>query len=194
MASKWGLIKKNSACGPDGVHPSLQEYFNPENPQDKERITRILLSALQRPDFFSSRPSLIPKKVPGQFRPLQVLNVPLRLLEKVLADHIRTWKLDNSEDFHGFVRGKGTHTAFTIVKQALDDTNEPLLFIDYTKAYNLVDRKVLTDIIEKKCGDDYKSIIKQVVSKQNIAVMSDRYVTDRGVPQGSAISPLVSTI
>ena len=77
------MIDTNSSCGPDRVHPSWIRDFDRQHEPHLLQIRQILCSALDKPDFFSEQPVLIPKK-DGNVRPIMVLNNPLRYLEKGL--------------------------------------------------------------------------------------------------------------
>lgn len=65
------------------------------------------------------------------------------------------------------------------------------MFIDYSKAYNSVDRNYALDRLRGKLGRFEFEIIKQIMQRQNVSIMDWQVKTDRGLPQGSALSPSI---
>ena len=103
-------INVNSSCGADGVHPSALKCFNKKDEGDMDRLRSIWSDALTKDDLFSSRMTLIPKKDSAKRRPIQVLNLSLRCLEKGFLSVVDSIPLQNPEVFHSFVRKRSTHT------------------------------------------------------------------------------------
>ena len=122
-------MNHNTAAGPDGVHPALQKAFDIDDSQDKEKLFKILLSSLTMKDFFSSRVTLLPKKQTGQYRPIQVQNFPLRLLEKKILQQVRQWNYSNKDDIFGFVPNRETSDAYDRIQNILlKEPEVPLVF------------------------------------------------------------------
>lgn len=101
------------------------------------------------------------KKEPGQFRPIQVQNLSLRLLEKSLSRIIKAWAYNNEDDFFGFVQNISTNDACSKVEIILEsEPGTTVTFLDFSKAYNRANRSKLSKIItEKSEGTIRKGII-----------------------------------
>ena len=185
------MIKTTSSCGPDGIHPSWITSFDRQHTPHLYQIRQILDSALDRPDFFSARPVLIPKK-DGNCRPIMVLNNPLRYLEKGLLATLKDMKFTNTNDLYGFITGRSTHDAYDELKTILKDNQKTkVTFLDFSKAYNSVDRRLLLRIMRSKLDYDTYACVENLVNKQNVKIYNRYLVSDYGVPQGSAISPIL---
>ena len=186
-------IDTKTSCGPDGVHPSWLDKFDSSKQQDRNKLKDILRSGLQSEDFFSSRAALIPKKDTDEKRPIQVLNVPLRLLEKSLLTQVnRAELLDNRDDHYGFIKHRSTHDAYTKLEEILKIQDTECLFVDFTKAYNSVSHRKLIDIIYRKYDRGLANILKQMITNQNVMVYKDHYYKPgNGIPQGSSLSPFL---
>ena len=150
----------------------------------------IFDSSLDRKDFFSTRVCLVAKPKPGEYRPVQVSNSPLRIMEKSIYSIIRHIKLKNSDHIHEFSKGKSTHTAYVAVQERLTTTKDVCLFVDMSKAYNSLRRDILIDLVEKRVEDRIaRKLIIQIITKQNCNIADKYFACTKGVAQGSIISP-----
>ena len=95
-------------------------YYDIQELDQRARVKTILEGTLNRNDFFSARVALIPKKEAGDYRPICVINTPLRLLEKGLIQHLKRVKLNNEAEMFGFIAGKRTHDAYRVLKSHLE--------------------------------------------------------------------------
>lgn len=147
------LVNKRKTCGMDRVHPVWLTLFDIDDTKDRDQLEIILRKAIRKDNLFSTRLCLIPNAVQGQYQPIQVNNVPLRLLEKNLLSQVKNIPLKNPESLHGFVEGRSTHTAYSAVQQRLKDTSDPCCFLDMSKAYNSLKHEKLIEIIDLNVHD-----------------------------------------
>ena len=139
MIPQLPYINSNKSCGSDGVHPSWINEYDINDPYDVGKIKSLLLNSMNKNNFFSTRLALIPKKGTQEYRPSQVSNTPLRLLEKATLKKLGNIELENPECQFGFRVGMSTHDAFEKVSEYLKTSNGPCTFIDMKKAYNSID-------------------------------------------------------
>ena len=179
------------ACGSEAENFSWAEEFNISDFDDRRKFKELLGDGLRKSKFFTTHPILIPRKQPGDYRPIQVTNLPLKLLEKVLQTRLPGIKLDNSADIHGFVKGMSTCTSFDLVAYTLKTTDEPCLFLDLKKDYNSVDWDRLLHIIRPKLDKNTFDRVRQLVMKQKVLVYNRHVSPKKDVPQGSVVSPIL---
>ena len=143
-------------------------------------------------DFFSSRVTLITKTNQGQFRPIQCLNLPLRLFEKSLLSVVRSCAYSHTDSIYGFVPHRSTHMAYNDLRDHLENNlKSPTLFIDFPKAFNCASRKKLSKIIKNKRNGLAQKLLIQILEKHNVDILGEKYQSDSSVPQGSSLSPIL---
>lgn len=121
-----------------------------------------------------------------------VLNNPLRYFEKGILDELRNVKYHNTDDIFGFVSGRSTHDAYFELRSILQtEKNTKVTFVDFRKAYNTVDRKLLLKIIKPKVDNEMFNCLERIVNLQNVKIVNRYLICKNGVPQGSAVSPLL---
>ena len=134
---------------------------------------------------------LIPKK-DGSFRPIMVLNNPLRYLEKGILETLRKSSYRNDDDIFGFRTSRSTHDAYAEVKNILlTEKDTKITFLDFSKAYNTVDRALLLKIMKIKLDPETFKCVEKIVNNQNVEITNRFISCEAGVPQGSSISPLL---
>ena len=140
----------------------------------------------------------------GNYRPISLLPLPGKLLEKLVHTQLMTHLEDMqylSENQHGFRKNHSTVHSVAQITKYLNlkmDQGFPSLatFIDFRKAFDCVQHPVLLDKLSsldlaKEVIDWFKSYLshrRQRVLANN-TYSSFQYIT-QGVPQGSVLGPL----
>ncbi|KAG8319844.1 hypothetical protein J6590_108404 [Homalodisca vitripennis] len=141
-------------------------------------------------------------------RPISLLSVFSKLFEKIMVKRLLKY-LDNLNFFSkrqfGFVKGKSTEDALTYITENIySSLNSRLkctgLFIDFKKAFDLVDHEILLNKLEYAgirgiAWSWFRTLItnrKQQVKIQN--TFSSTRTVESGVPQGSVISAVLFLI
>ena len=142
---------------------------------------------------------------PENYRPISVLPIMGKIMEKVLVKQLYTYLLDNkliSAQQHGF---KAKHSTTTCLLELTEDIRQELdkgkatgiVALDLSKAFDSINHGKLLRKLES-VGIRHKahSLIKDYLSKrQQIAkhgeLRSDSVTTTHGVPQGSILGPLL---
>ena len=144
-------------------------------------------------------------KSPSELRPISLLPVIGKIMEKILHDQLKTF-LENYDllapQQHGFRKNHSTQSANA---KFIDDImlhmdrgdGTVAVFLDINKAFNTINHKILSKKLQKmnigqksvSLLEDYLSNRKQRVLYKNI--FSDELLLTTGVPQGSTLGPLL---
>ena len=145
---------------------------------------------------------------PGNWRPITLLPLPSKLLEKAIHFQVNSFLtnnniLDNRQ--HGFRSSFSTSTAiFELVKKLFSSYDEGMctscIFVDYKKAFETLDHEILCQKLYKynfntKVVDwfnSYHSNRKHMVSTPSFT--SELADVKYGVPQGSTLGPLLHNL
>ena len=145
---------------------------------------------------------------PGNYRPISILPTLSKIIEKHIASQLRTF-LQNfdllQKEQSGFREHHSCQTALTKLTDMwlkdIDNGNfTGTSFVDFTKAFDLVDHKLLIQKLE--CYKFNENTLKWFISylsnrKQSVHIgdtQSDYLEIISGVPQGSVLGPLLFLI
>ena len=141
---------------------------------------------------------------PGNWRPLSILPLPSKLLEKAVHFQMSA-HLDNNGylafNQHGFRKGKCTSTAILELASVLTDnyksTNHTsFVFVDYKKAFETLDHNILLGKLAKYNFDQnsIKWLQSYIGNRRHVVKCSGTFSKEikvkYGVPQGSVLGPL----
>jgi len=142
------------------------------------------------------------KFIAKNFRPISGLNIYCKLLEKIIFNRLQV-RIDSklNKNQHAYRKGKSCHTAlpeFTNnVYKGIDNTKGKVgaVFIDMSKAFDSVNRKLLVKKLMLKyyLEPEYIKILNCYLEGRVVKISGDSnyYVSPCGVPQGSALGPLL---
>ena len=138
---------------------------------------------------------------PSSYRPISLLSVLSKVLEKIVADQLYEFLSSNnlfSQSQHGFRKGLSTQTALMQVTELLykniDKGEISLLALcDLSKAFDSVSHSILLEKMKKLGIDEFW--FKDYLSNRTQAVrlnstLSSKQNIEFGVPQGSVLGPL----
>ena len=192
------LKSKDTSPGEDGVTYSM--IF--EMPR---RAKLLLLKIFNRSlrtgripsEWKTARIKPIPKG-DGNFRPISLLPCMTKILDRIIVKRL----LYSAKPVHnmavGFRKGVGTQDAFTTLIHNLSYMKKQesgAVFIDIEKAFEMVDKHVILSNLVKagvkgrilKWLENFLSDRKAFVLFQN--KKSDTLTFEKGIPQGSSLSP-----
>ena len=207
-------LKKKSSRGLDGFSPTLLKYL-----PDKfiYCIVHVFNLSLMKGKFISSfkQAKVIPihkkksKSDMNNFRPISLLPVISKILEKIVYDRVFKF-LDKNNFFYknqfGFRPNHSTEMSANVlidkVANALEDKSKVLtVFLDMSKAFDSVDHTILLSKLFKygirgKAYSWFESYLKGRKQKVcfNGALSQNFCNVDCGVPQGSILGPLLYLI
>ena len=141
---------------------------------------------------------------PGNWRPITILPLPSKLLEKAVHYQIIS-HLDNnnflSSNQHGFRKGKSTSTAILEMTRIVTENSNrgrhtSCVFVDYKKAFETLDHQILLRKLGKYgFGQNAKKWIESYLGNRRHTVRCNDISSvptsvKYGVPQGSVLGPL----
>ena len=210
IADQINCIDTSKSYGPDGIPPRIIKEGGAAICKILFRLFSLSLETSKFPLSWKSA-NVIPlhkkedKNIVSNYRPISLLSIVGKLLEKIVFKHIYNFYRDNFvlTDFQsGFQHGRSTTTQLLEVYhtfcQALDKEKEVrVIFLDISKAFDKVWHKGLLHKLQLSgiSGQllawlkDYLSNRRQrvVINGQN----SKWANINAGVPQGSVLGPLL---
>ena len=142
---------------------------------------------------------------PSNFRPVSLLPVLSKVLEKIVANQLYSYMEENnrfSNSQHGFRKKLSTETALNIIMEEVFknlDSNEIslLTLCDLSKAFDSVSHELLIEKLDTLHIDEFW--FKNYLSERTQSVKIEGHISDKkgisyGVPQGSILGPLLFNI
>ena len=208
------LGKKNSNTpGPDDIHPALIKNLNNKQLEQLLNIFNYFWCAGLPSQWKSSIiiPLLKFGKIaldPNSYRPISLTNFLCKTLERMVVNRLKSY-LENENIFdehqYGFRPALSTTDAIcslenSIRQEALRGKATLAVFLDITQAFDSVwHAGLLSKVRSLGVSGNMYNFIRCFISDRNIqvkcqGVLSDPQRVDRGVPQGSVISPILFTL
>ena len=208
--------KSNKAAGDDMVP---YEFLKHLGPKAKEMLLCIYNKCWSGHDLppqwlkATIRPLLKPGKDPKEtksYRPISLTSCMGKIMEKIIADRL-TYILEDrkliNDNQAGFRQNRcTTDQVLKLTQDAIDQIHDrgcnftTVAFFDYEKAYDKVWREgLLHKIQELGIPQKFQRYIRQFLSSRKATVdingeNSRVFKLDQGLPQGSAISPILFLI
>ena len=204
------LIPTNSAAGPDKFPAVILKECAEQLAKPLLLIWRLSLDTGQIPNFLLQQ-TIVPifkkgsRSAPENYRPVSLTSHIVKLFERVLRTILVKHIEENnflSPHQHGFRSGKSCLTQllqhFELILDIVEnDSNADVLYLDFAKAFDKVDHKILLEKL-KSIGISGKihlwltsfltnrtqSVIVNGKKSRNETVQS-------GVPQGTVLGPIL---
>ena len=191
-------LSNDSAPGPDGITNTLikgaSEIFTPV----VRRILKQMSSgSLPSNDFLSGFINFIEKKdcqpTPGNLRPITIPNSIHRLVGKLVSDQMQPFLAKNIHPSQSaFINNRWITNNVRRVHDVINRRGSGwLLFVDFSKAYDSVDRQALLQIMKSyRFHPSVTAFVKTALLPYQInSRIFDLSITvERGVPQGWSLS------
>lgn len=141
----------------------------------------------------------------GNYRGISLLSIPGKVFARILLNRLSSY----AENFlpeaqRGFRRGRGKVDMISLkqIQEKCVEQNMPLymVFVDFTKAFDTVDRTTLWKILLKlECPNHFTNLISALHAGVKASVrlkgeLSDPFEVNNGVKQGCVVAPTLFSI
>lgn len=206
-------LKESSTKGTDEIDSKILRLSAPHIAESLTYIYNLCIEKSVYPKAFKEA-KVIPlfkagdKTDPSNFRPISVLPVLSKLLEKHVNDHIMIYFTSNNlfhETQSGFRPKHSCHTALTeLVDSWLSKINSNklcgALFMDFAKAFDVIDHALLLRKLSiYRLPQPTQTFIASFLSGRTQKVTFNSSSSEAmpilyGVPQGSVLGPLLFSV
>jgi RNA-directed DNA polymerase len=185
-------LDEKKAVGVDGID---KETYGKDLDQNILKLITKMKRMAYRPG--PVREVLIPKEgKPGATRPLGISGfedkIVQKMMQKILESIYEPTFLNCS---YGFRPGKGCHDAIRDLQHYLhENENQTIIDIDLQNFFGTIDHEIMEDILKEKIKDTKFMRYINRMFKAGTLSEGDLRMSVEGVPQGSAVSPILSNI
>jgi group II intron reverse transcriptase/maturase len=188
----WEKVQANRGSG--GVDGQNLETFAAELDQQLDRLQGELKDDAYQPQPVRQVP--IPKAgKPGEFRTLGVPTIYDRVCQQALLNRLEPiFEPAFDEDNFGYRRGRSTKDAMRKVWKEIQSGREWIVDADLKDFFGSMEHEKLLTLIAQRVADGrVLRLIKAMLTAGSYG-QGRLFPTERGTPQGSVVSPLMSNI
>ena len=212
MEKAISQIKDNKSAGPDGIPPELFTHGGQTVVTHLHRIfVKIWIDEVIPADMRNANIITIFKKNDrhnvNNYRGISLLAVVGKIMALVMLNRMRDpiAKTVLPESQCGFRRNRGTTDMIFAVRQLMEKAREQhrnlyIAFVDFTKAFDSVNRNALWVIMKKMgCPPKFVAILKCLHRDMTVRILVDNELTseipyNNGVKQGCILAPTLFAI
>ncbi len=188
----WEKVKANRGSG--GVDGQSLEAFAAQLDQQLGRLQSELKEDTYRPQ--PVRQVQIPKAgKPGEFRTLGVPTIYDRVCQQALLNRLEPiFEPVFDEASFGYRRGRSTKDAMRKVWKGIQGGREWIVDADLRDFFGSVDHEKLLTLVAQRIADGRVLRLIRAMLKAGSYGKGRLFPSERGTPQGSVVSPLLSNI
>ena len=148
------------------------------------------------------------KQKPEQYRPVSLTSHIAKVFERVIKKKIVNHLVENqrlNDGQHGFVPGRSTQSELLahyndIYDAIIDGKRIDTVFLDFAKAFDKVDHKILLEKVKKhRIGGKIGRWIEEFIKDRKFRVVVNGYMSEEenvisGVPQGTVLAAILFVI
>ena len=188
----WEKVKANRGSG--GVDGQNLEAFAAQLDQQLDRLQSELKEDTYQPQ--PVRQVQIPKAgKPGEFRMLGVPTIFDRVCQQALLNRLEPiFEPVFDEANFGYRRGRSTKDAMRKVWKEIQSGREWIVDADLKDFFGSVDHEKLLTLVAQRIADGRVLRLIRAMLKAGSYGKGRLFPSERGTPQGSVVSPLLSNI
>lgn len=188
----WEKVKENRGSG--GVDGQTLEAFAAQSSSQLDRLRRELKEDLYEPLPVRQHP--IPKRdKPGEYRMLGIPAIYDRVCQQALLNRLEPIFEPIFDDASfGYRRGRSPKDALRKVWQEIQAGAEWIVDADLRDFFGSADHEKLLTLVAQRVADSRVLRLIRAMLKAGSYGRGRFYPTERGTPQGSVVSPLLSNI
>jgi len=188
----WEKVKANRGSG--GVDGQSLEAFAAQLDQQLARLQSELIEDAYQPQ--PVRQVQIPKAgKPGEFRTLGVPTIYDRVCQQALLNRLEPiFEPVFDEANFGYRRGRSTKDAMRKVWKEIQSGREWIVDADLRDFFGSVDHEKLLTLVAQRIADGRVLRLIRGMLKAGSYGKGRLFPSERGTPQGSVVSPLLSNI
>jgi RNA-directed DNA polymerase len=188
----WEKVKENRGSG--GIDGQTLEAFEVQLDQQLDRLQRELKEDTYRPLPVRQHP--IPKRdKPGEYRMLGIPAIYDRVCQQALLNRMEPIFEPIFDDASfGYRRGRSPKDALRKVWQEIQNGSEWIIDADLRDFFGSADHEKLLTLVAQRVADGRVLRLTEAMLKAGSYGRGRLYPTERGTPQGSVVSPLLSNI
>ena len=188
----WEKVKANRGSG--GVDGQTLKAFGEQLDPQLDRLQSELTEGTYKPQPVRQVP--IPKAgKPGEFRTLGVPTIYDRVCQQALLNRLEPiFEPVFDEANFGYRRGRSTKDAMRKVWKEIQSGREWIVDADLKDFFGSVDHAKLLTLIAQRVADGPVLRLIEAMLKAGSYGQGQLFPSERGTPQGSVVSPLLSNI
>jgi group II intron reverse transcriptase/maturase len=188
----WEKVKANRGSG--GVDGQNLEAFEAQLNQQLERLQRELKEDTYQPLPVRQHP--IPKRdKPGEYRMLGIPAIYDRVCQQALLNRLEPIFEPVFDDASfGYRRGRSTKDALRKVWKEIQSGSEWIVDADLRDFFGSADHEKLLTLVAQRVADSRVLRLIKAMLKAGSYGKGQLFPSERGTPQGSGVSPVLSNI
>jgi len=188
----WEKVKANRGSG--GVDGQSLKAFGEQLDPQLDRLQSELTEETYKPQPVRQVP--IPKAgKPGEFRTLGVPTIYDRVCQQALLNRLEPiFEPVFDEANFGYRRGRSTKDAMRKVWKEIQSGREWIVDADLKDFFGSVDHEKLLTLVAQRIADGRVLRLIRAMLKAGSYGKGRLFPSERGTPQGSVVSPLLSNI
>jgi RNA-directed DNA polymerase len=188
----WEKVRANQGSG--GVDGQNLEEFSAQLDQHLDRLQRELQQGVYQPR--PVRQVQIPKAgKPNEYRMLEVPTIYDRVCQQALLNRLEPiFEPIFDEASFGYRRGRSTQDAMRKVWREIQSGREWIVEGDLKDFFGSANHEKLLGLVAQRIADGRVLRLIEAMLKAGSYGQGRLYPTERGTPQGSVISPILSNV
>ena len=175
--------------GVDGITTAGLQVYMQEN---WDRISQEIIKGIYKPNAVLGVE--IPKSSGGK-RLLGIPTVIDRLIQQAIRQVLNPiYDIEFSEFSYGFRQARSTHQAIAQAQRYINEGYQNIIDLDLKSFFDIVNQDYLMSLLNRKIKDRLLMKLIRRYLQSDIMLGGLSQTRDRGMPQGSPLSPLLSNI